>query len=310
MHITSGGKATAIGLLAIPLWALLPTLTVLAGAIPPLELVALTFTIGSLAGFVWLAANASARRGLGSLGWKPVALGVAAFFVDHFAFFLAMQNAPAVEASLVNYLWPVLIVMFSTMLPARASAGKLTVWHISGVSMAFAGAALAITGGAALSLGGNAFGYAMAATAALTWSSYSVLTRLFRGVPSAAVSIYCLGTAVLAWGAHLALEDFVMPAPGTQLFAILALGAGPIGLAFYVWDYGCKHGDLRTLGVLAYFSPLLSTALLTVTGLGPSKPALWVAALLITGGAILASRDALRTMRGMRRAPASAPALD
>jgi len=309
LHPASGARATAIGLLAIPLWALLPTLTVLAGAIPPLQLVALTFTIGSLVGFGYLAVNASARRGLLSLGWKPVALGVAAYFLDHFAFFLAMQNAPAVEASLVNYLWPVVIVLFSTLLPTRASTGKLTVWHVSGVSLAFAGAALAITGGAALTLGGNAFGYAMALVAALTWSSYSVATRLFRGVPSAAVSVYCLGTAALAWAAHLALEDFVWPASGAQAFAIVALGAGPIGLAFYVWDYGCKHGDLRTLGVLAYFSPLLSTALLTATGLGPSKPALWAAALLITGGAILASRDAFRTMRARQRA-AAVSALD
>ncbi|MBI4724583.1 MAG: EamA family transporter [Rhodomicrobium sp.] len=295
-------RATLTGLLAIPVWSLLPALTVVAGSIPPLELVALTFTLGALAGQAFLTMSAGARKDLRRAGLKPVALGIAGLFGYHFAYFLALQNAPAVEASLVNYLWPVLIVVFSAALPKRAGAGTLTPWHLAGVAIAFAGAVLAISGGKALSLGGNAFGYGMALLAALIWSTYSVATRLFRNVPSAAVAIYCLGTALLAWAAHAALEDFVWPAAGAQAAAIVALGLGPLGVAFYVWDYGCKHGDLRLLGVSAYFAPVFSTALLTFTGLAPAKPALWLAALLITGGALLTS---VQFWRIRRAAPTS-----
>ncbi len=290
-------KATVIGALAIPIWSVLPVLTVLAGNTPPLELVALTFTLGALVGIAFLAVSANARRELRCIGLMPVLVGIAGLFGFHFAYFLALQNAPAVEANLLDYLWPVLIVIFSAALPSRASTGTLTFWHLAGVAIAFAGASLAIGGGHALSFGGNAFGYGMALLAALIWSSYSVVTRLFDNVPSAAVALYCLGTALLAWSAHFALETSVWPAQGPQILAIAGLGIGPVGIAFYVWDYGCKHGDLRMLGVAAYFAPFLSTALLTITGLSPANPALWAAALLITAGALLTSISVLRPRR-------------
>ncbi|MGO9173036.1 MAG: DMT family transporter [Rhodomicrobium sp.] len=298
-------RATSIGFVAIPIWSLLPALTVVAGNIPPLELVALTFSAGSLVGLLFLAWSPAARKDLRRAGMGPVLLGTTGLFGYHFVYFLALQNAPAAEASLVNYLWPVLIVVLSTALPAHAGAGRLTSLHLAGAGIAFAGAALAISGGGVPKLEGNAFGYGMALTAALIWSTYSVATRLFRSVPSAAVALYCLNTAFLAAIAHATLESFVWPAPGAQTLAILALGIGPLGLAFYVWDYGCKHGDLRMLGVSAYFAPVLSTAILTLSGLSPAKPALWLAALLITGGALLTSVNFWRTARSLsvRRTP-------
>jgi drug/metabolite transporter (DMT)-like permease len=297
MTHASPARATLTGLMAIPIWALLPTLTVLAGEIPPLELVALTFTIGSLAGLAFLLASAAARKDLRRAGFQPVLLGTGAFFGYHFAYFLALRNALPVEASLLNYLWPVLIVVLSSALPSRAQAGRLTLWHVAGVAIAFAGAALAIGGGGGLKHGGNAFGYGMALAAASIWSSYSVATRLFRAVPSIAVALYCLGTAFLAWCAHPALETFVWPAPGAPSLAIIALGIGPLGIAFYLWDHGCKHGDLRMLGVSAYFAPMLSTMLLMALGIGESTQRLWMAALLITGGALLTSLPFLLASR-------------
>jgi drug/metabolite transporter (DMT)-like permease len=290
-------KATFVGLIAIPLWSLLAALTVLAGAIPPLELVAITFTLGSLVGLAFLAASGKARAEMRSLSAAPVMLGIAGLFGYHFSYFLALQNAPPIEASLLNYLWPVLIVLFSSALPERAASGGLSASHIIGALIAFGGAALAILGGGTINLSGNAFGYGMALLAALIWSSYSVLTRLFRSVPSSAVTLYCLGTAALAWAAHLSLERFVLPSSPVQIAAIALLGIGPLGAAFYAWDYGCKHGDLRILGVTAYFAPVLSTLLLAVTGLGAPKPLLWFAALLITGGALLASKTLLLSQR-------------
>jgi drug/metabolite transporter (DMT)-like permease len=232
-------------------------------------------------------------------------MGVAALFSYHFSYFLALQNAPAIEASLVNYLWPILIVLFSAALPKSAGAGGLTAYHLLGAIVAFAGAALAISGGGRFTLAGNVFGYGMALVAALTWSSYSVATRLFRAVPSSAVAIYCIGTAALAFAAHSALEKFVWPSTPTQLAAIIALGVGPLGVAFYVWDYGCKHGDLRVLGVSSYFAPVLSTALLVATGLAPAKPSLWIAAILITLGALLASRTFLASALSRSGQPVS-----
>jgi drug/metabolite transporter (DMT)-like permease len=300
--LTETASATLIGFLAIPIWALLSALTVMAGAVPPLELVAITFTVGALAGALIAGFRREERKNLLRVGFRPVVTGIAGLFGYHFAYFLALQNAPPVEASLVNYLWPVLIVVFSAALPARVRPGKLSLWHLAGVAIAFAGAAFAI-GAGTFHLGGHAFGYGMALLAALIWSTYSVVTRLFQDVRSATVALYCFGTAVLAWAGHLLLERSVWPQTVSQWLAIAALGIGPLGAAFFAWDYGCKRGDLRLLGICAYFAPVLSTALLAATGLGAANSKLWLAALLITGGALLSSADTIRGVRTKRPDP-------
>jgi drug/metabolite transporter (DMT)-like permease len=287
-------KATATGFLAVLIWATLAALTLYAGPIPPLQLVAMSFTLASLIGAGYLASSAQARSGLARLRWPPLILGVAGLFGYHSLYFLALQTAPAVEASLVNYLWPVLIVLFSTVLPRSRGGQKLTPWHVAGAVLAFIGAALAITGGGEIALTGHAVGYAAALAAAFTWSIYSVASRFFREVPSSAVAIFCAVTAVGAWIAHGLTETFVLPGTLSQVLAVLALGLGPVGIAFYVWDYGCKHGDIRLLGVFAYFAPLLSTVILVALGLAEAKPTLWAAPLLITLGALLAAKETLR----------------
>jgi drug/metabolite transporter (DMT)-like permease len=289
------GSATIIGLMAVLLWATLAPLTVMAGGIPPFQLVAMSFTVGSLIGIAYLIARPDARAELRKLTPPAMLLGVSGLLGFHFFYFLSLTLAPPLEANLVNYLWPLLIVLFSALLPG--SEGRLRVHHLAGAFIAFAGAVLAITKGAALpSLSSSALaGYGVALLSALTWSGYSVLSRLFAKVPSSAVTLYCAATAVAAAFAHLALEDTVWPQSMAQWLAVLCLGLGPVGLAFYVWDHGCKHGDLRVLGVSAYFAPLLSTILLVAFGLAAGSPVLWLAAFAITAGALLASKDMLST---------------
>src|SRR6185312_9036610 len=107
--------------------------------------------------------------------------------------------------------------------------------------------------------GGHPIGYILAFAGACVWAGYSLASRRMPEVPTAAVGGFCLATAVLAALCHLALERTVWPAGGTSLAALLALGLGPVGAAFYAWDYGVKHGDIRVLGTLSYAAPLLST---------------------------------------------------
>jgi drug/metabolite transporter (DMT)-like permease len=100
-------------------------------------------------------------------------------------------------------------------------------------------------------------------------------------------------TACAATLAHLALETTVWPASRIEWLAIAGLGLGPVGAAFYFWDYGVKHGDIRVLGAAAYTAPLLSTLSLVAFGLSQATPSLWVACVFITAGAVLAAKDML-----------------
>jgi drug/metabolite transporter (DMT)-like permease len=125
---------------------------------------------------------------------------------------------------------------------------------------------------------------------AFTWSSYSVLSRRLAAVPTDAVGAFCLATAMLALIAHLALETWIRPTPA-EWAALLALGLGPVGLAFFAWDVGVKRGNIKALGGLSYATPLLSTLLLVATGRAAPSFAIALACLLIVGGAVLSARE-------------------
>lgn len=282
--------ATLIGFGAVLLWSLLALFTAASGAMPPLQLQAITFGIGGLAGMVLWPFRPTAMRALRQP--LPVwLLGVGGLFGFHFAYFTALRNAPPVEAGLITYLWPMLIVLFSALLPGE----RLRPHHVIGGLIALLGAALLVTRGTGLALDARyAFGYGVALLAALLWASYSVLSRRFAEVPSDAITGFCLATAVLSLLGHLLLEPTIWPTDLGQWAAIVALGLGPVGLAFYVWDIGVKRGDIQVLGAASYCAPLLSTLLLIAFGFGQFTLVIGLACVLITLGALIAAKDMLR----------------
>jgi drug/metabolite transporter (DMT)-like permease len=283
----AGLRATGVGGLAILLWSSLALLTVLAGPIPPFQMVAMSFGI---AGAASLTVGVAEGRTLARLRHPPQVwlLGVGGLFGYHFLYFLALGSAPPVEANLVNYLWPLLIVLFAGFLPGE----RLRWWHVAGALSGLAGAVILVTGGFAVPLGqGAGPGYAAALGGAVTWAGYSVLSRRFGAVPTEAIGGFCAATSVLAAFCHGLLEPTVWPVDGAAWLAVLGLGVGPVGIAFFAWDYGVKHGNIKALGGLSYATPLLSTLLLIAFGRGAATPALGLACVLIVGGAGLAARD-------------------
>lgn len=278
-------RATAIGFIAVLLWSLLALLTVGSAPTPPLLLNALCFTIGGTLGLVWTAASGK----LGQLRHVPVRVyvfGTLGLFGYHALYFSALRLAPAAEAGLIAYLWPLLIVLFSGLLPGE----RLKAGHLIGAVLGFAGAATIISGGGAGFQAQYLPGYGLALLCALTWSGYSVLSRRLGGAPTSSVAVFCLATALASWGLHFALEETVWPAGTLGWVSTLLLGLGPVGLAFYVWDIGVKQGDIQMLGTSSYAAPLLSTLVLVLAGVATASWGLAVAAALITAGALIAAR--------------------
>lgn len=280
-------KATAIGATAVLMWATLALFTTFSGAVPPFQLTAMAFSIAFLIGVtLWWYKGGSIRQHL-HLPKAVWLIGVGGLFGYHFFYFIALRNAPAVEASLIAYLWPLLIVLFSALLPGE----KLRWFHGVGALVAFVGAGLLVTKGQSLTFDRQyQAGYLAAIVCALTWSGYSVLSRKFGSVPTDAVGGFCGVTAVLALVCHILFEQTVWPVGGEWL-AVFLLGLGPIGAAFFTWDYGVKRGNIKVLGAASYAAPLLSTVLLIVFGLAEPTWVVVLACLFIVGGAVLAAAD-------------------
>ncbi len=286
--------ATLIGSVAVLLWALLALFTAASGDVPPFLLMALTFGIGGLAGVATWIVRPDGPKALR----QPLhvwALGVAGLFGYHFLYFSALRSAPVIEASLIAYLWPLLIVLFSALSPGEV----LRRHHLIGALLGFFGAILVVTGGQGVAFDpAHGRGYGLALAAALVWSGYSVLSRRFSAVPTDVVTGFCLVTAILAAGAHFALETTQWPVGELQWLAVLGLGLGPVGLAFYVWDIGVKRGDIQVLGAVSYAAPLLSTLVLIGFGAGAFTWTVASACALITLGAAIAAKDLILGRKG------------
>jgi len=278
-------RATAIGFIAVLFWSLLALLTAATGTIPPFQLAAMTFLIG---GFVGVASWVVRPNGIKSLRQKPAvwALGIAGLFGYHALYFAALRLAPPAESGLINYLWPLLIVLFSSLLPGE----HLRRAHLIGAFLGFLGVVVLIAGRGALEARAEYFpGYLCAFVAAFVWAAYSVLSRRFGEVPSDAVAGFCLATSLLSLICHMLFETTVWPETSTQWLSLTALGIGPVGAAFYVWDVGMKRGDIRFLGVASYATPVLSTLLLVAGGYADPTLTLAISCGLIVLGALVAT---------------------
>ena len=270
---------------AIALWGTLAALGVALAHVPPFLLTGLALCVGGLLALPLSRFEVSRWR----VPLPTLALGVGGLFGFHFLLFMALRLAPPVQANLINYLWPLFMVLLSPwLLPGM----RLQAVHIAAALLGFAGAALVILGdpaGAGQQAGGWSWGYLLALLSALVWASYSLLTRRVPHFPTAAIGGFALLSGLLSLLCHALLEPAVA-LTGRDMLLIGALGLGPMGAAFFLWDMALKRGDTRQIGILSYLTPLASTGMLVLVGDRAFTWNLGLAALMIVGAALLGTR--------------------
>lgn len=270
-----------LALLTLVMWSFLALLGTWLRHLPPFLVVGGALLVGGLVGLPWLRAWRVPLRTL--------AVGVGGLFGYHFLYFSAFRLAPAVEANLMNYLWPLLIVLLT---PVVLPGTRLRPHHVVGATGGLLGAGLLISGGRLNPELVHLPGYLAMAGAALTWALYSLLTKRLPPFPSAAVGAFCIAGGLLSLGAHaLGGQAPTAPLTGRDLALIALAGLGPMGAAFYTWDAALKRGDPRAIGALSYLTPMSSTILLVTVGGQRLTPLAAAAMGLIVGGAALGSLD-------------------
>ena len=279
-------SATLLALGAIAFWATLASLGTALAHVPPFLLTGLALTIGSVLGLPALLRN----RRAWSVPPRTLALGIYGLFGFHFLLFIALRNAPPVEANLVNYLWPLFMVVLAPVLLQGVTLRPL---HVVAALLGFTGAAIAILGARSggVSMGANPvyWGFVPALGSAFIWASYSLWTQRVPPFSTAAVGLFGLVSGLLALACHALLEPSVALS-GRDWLLIALCGLGPLGAAFYLWDMALKRGDARQIGILSYLTPLASTGLLLVLTGRPLSWTIALAALMIISAAVIGTR--------------------
>ncbi len=279
---TQNKTATPLALTAILIWSTLALIGAQLVHISPFLLLGVALLLSGVISLF--------RRGAWRIPWPTLAVGVAGIFGYHFLYFRALALAPAVEANLINYLWPLLIVLFSPLVPGY----RLRPRHILGALVGLAGAALIVTGGQFSLRSEYLPGYLLAAGAAVTWALYSVLTKRLPPFQTDSVAAFCAVSGLLALAFYFlsggSLSD-VQQLTARDWLLLILIGVGPMGAAFFLWDAALKRGDPRLIGSLAYLTPLLSTLNLVLFAGKSLTPLSFVAMALIIGGAVLTSSD-------------------
>ena len=274
-------QANLYALGAIILWASLASLGVSLTHVPPFLLTGIALIIGSVPAWPFVLRDPSQWR----IPLRTLALGVYGLFAYHFLLFIALRNAPPIEANLVNYLWPLFIVVLA---PVVLPGVSLRWPHVLAAVLGFGGAAMAIVGGRALS-GELAWGYAPALAAAFIWATYSLLTQRVARFPTTAIGLFGLVSGGLSLLCHVLLEPAVTLQHRDWLL-LAVLGLGPLGASFYLWDKALKLGDARHIGILSYVTPLASTALLIVVSGRPFTASILLSTVMIISAAVIGMR--------------------
>jgi len=287
-------SAFFFAILTIALWSFLAFLGARVNHLPPLFVVGVALTTSGIVSMF----NIRSWR----VPLKTLLIGIGGIFGYHFLYFAAFKYAPPIETNLINYLWPLLIVLLS---PLYLPAYKLRLHHLIGAFLGLVGAALIITAGH-LHINLIHFrGYILAASAAFIWASYSLLTKRVPKFSTGAVGAFCLASGLLSFLVYsLTAESFIpINLTNSDWVSLLLLGLGPMGAAFFTWDAAMKRGDPRIIGSLTYLTPLTSTLVLIFIGGQQMTWITLIAMVLIISGAVIGSLDLLRSFNIREASP-------
>ncbi len=238
---------------------------------------ALIFAIAITATGKW-----SLMRGINrSMAPLLIAMGLINPVTYYMVLFTAYDYLPAQVAQPINYIWPIAVLVLLAVfnhepIPARKYIG---------MALSLAGVATISLGGKGIAAGISPAGIALAASSAVFWAAYWMLSNRINGRLDPLVtyfSTFAVGSAVLLAGAPIA--GFDMP-DLAALGAGAYIGAFEMAIPFICFGTALKITDNPALiNQLCYLSPFLSLFFISTILGEPIMPTTYIGLAIIVAG--------------------------
>ncbi|MBS0236553.1 MAG: DMT family transporter [Proteobacteria bacterium] len=284
--------ANVAGLTAILLWSLLAILPLMAGDVPPLLLLGTACSFACAFLFVvWCIRYGNIRTPLSYITRKYFLINAGFLFAAEVTLIVAMQAGDPMAAYLALDIWPVFTLIFTAIILKQ----RLYMRHYIAAVLGVVGVCLLVLPDAAgvetVTLEQTMAAIFFGLCNAVIWSLYSVLNNKFQDIPADCVALpltFCVASALIL---HALVEPSypLHQLTTEQWFAIIMLGVLPWGMAYALWGYAMRFGDIRMLSIYGYAMPLLGVAWLLAFGYAALTLPIIAATVLILASAIMGS---------------------
>jgi len=178
-------------------------------------------------------------------------------FIGIFIYYLMLNKSinllPAQEAFVINYLWPIMIMLFATFILKE----KFSIYKLAALIISFMGVIIIATNGNLLGMHFNSpTGVLMAVVAAISYGLFSVLVKK-KNYDVSTLMMFCYITAFIISIIYL---GFKFPSVTIyQLIGVIWLGVFTQGIPYATWALALNSGDTSKISNLAFMTPILST---------------------------------------------------
>lgn len=271
---------TGIGYIALLFWVLAAPFAAHVRALPLFEALTITFCVSFTLSAIKFTVCGHWYRLKQPL--IVILLGFIGVYGNQVFFVASFKYAPAAHADLINYLWPILVLIFTGLLPNE----RFDFRQVIAACCGFMGVYVLLFKGASGFDSHYLLGYFFAFAGAVVWAVYSLSARFFAELPVEIVGLYCGLAMLFSFIIHISNEPTVMP-QASQWATLILMGITTQGLAYFFWDFAVKKGDFKRLSLLSYANPILSIFFLILLGTAKPTVELAIACLLVSaGGAI------------------------
>lgn len=219
---------------------------------------------------------------------KMFGMGVVGIFLYYICLFGSFSIAPAGQANVINYLWPIFIIIFSVPILKETFNFKT----ILAVLMSFSGAFIVFTQGKLINFNNEfIWGYLLALLAAICYGLFSVLGKKLQYEKYISMLFYYIFASVLIILTTFVFSDFIIPKSIDTIIAIILLGGVFNSITFVFWFKALQAGHTHKIANAIYVVPFLALIWTYFLNSEPIRAFSVVGLILIISGIIIQLRN-------------------